>query len=248
MAINILLPNISGKTDAEQLNQLKSYLYSMAEQLNWAFNTISMEKTSEIVLQDAVGKALKENQAYTNFNAIKDFVIKNADIVDAYYEEIENLIDLSGKYVSSASFPGGVGTYIENTSNSISANSQSITQNIKKTEDLEINLGEVEKLARKQDGYIKSGIVGSTLAPENAPDAIGIELGEFNSVGDSESRRYARFTTYGLELFGDNKNKPVAYISQNKLYITNAEFKGDIKLGGYSIATQNGLAFKWVGV
>lgn len=38
--MNIRFPNITGKTEAEQLAQVKSYLHQLVEQLNWAFNTI----------------------------------------------------------------------------------------------------------------------------------------------------------------------------------------------------------------
>ena len=38
--IHIRLPNITGKTEQEQLTQIKSYLYQLAQDLNWALSTM----------------------------------------------------------------------------------------------------------------------------------------------------------------------------------------------------------------
>ena len=36
------LPNITGKTEKEQLQQIKSYLGQLTEQLNWAFEQLEI--------------------------------------------------------------------------------------------------------------------------------------------------------------------------------------------------------------
>ena len=111
---------------------------------------------------------------------------------------------------------------------------------------------------RKQNSYIKYGVVGTTItdAGINKDTAVGIEIGDYGSLKDEAgtllNQRFARFTAYGLELFGENKDSPVAYLSGHKLYITeaeitNAEIKGALKMGGYLIDRSHGLAFKWVG-
>ena len=38
--IHLRLPNITGKSEQEQLQQLKSYLYQLVQELNWAFETL----------------------------------------------------------------------------------------------------------------------------------------------------------------------------------------------------------------
>ena len=47
MSTNIRFPNITGKTEAEQLVQVKSYLHQLVEQLNWALSTIESGNTTE---------------------------------------------------------------------------------------------------------------------------------------------------------------------------------------------------------
>lgn len=43
MSMNIRLPSINGRTDGEQLRQIRAYLFQLVEQLNWVLSTI--EKT-----------------------------------------------------------------------------------------------------------------------------------------------------------------------------------------------------------
>lgn len=40
MAVNIPLPNITGGDAESSVQQMRSYLYQLAQQLNWAFNTL----------------------------------------------------------------------------------------------------------------------------------------------------------------------------------------------------------------
>ena len=58
--------------------------------------------------------------------------------------------------------------------------------------------------------------------------------------------KYARFTAGRLSFY-DKNDIEVAYISDYKLYITNAEIKGTLKLGAFLIDTSKGFRLKWVG-
>lgn len=252
MGIDIRLPNISASTDAGQLAQIRSYLYQFAEQMQWALNTIEKGQSSEAIEMVSAGGApvkTSESEAQSTFNSIKSLIIKSADIVDAYYEEIDNLLDLNGKYVAQSDF----GTYVSETNQTIGATSTQVSQNLTKIETITSDVDGIINGIREKDSYIHYGYVGTTLddtglATEDAP---GIEIGDFTTLDDGETvqtiKRFARFTAYGLELFGESMDYPVAYIKQSKLFITNAEFTGTVIFGGYKVDTSNGLAFKWVG-
>ena len=47
--------------------------------------------------------------------------------------------------------------------------------------------------------------------------------------------------------FYDQNGSEVAYISDYKLYISNAEITGALKLGGFTIDTERGFTLRWVG-
>lgn len=143
MAVEIRLPNITGATEKEQLLQLKSYLYQLSEQLQWAFDNISTTGGSGngYVVNEApraftASSGTSGINAEATFAALKSLIIKSADIVNAYYDEINTRLE--GLYVAQSDF----GAFAEKTTQDIEANSTGITQTfenvqviIKNTED-----------------------------------------------------------------------------------------------------------------
>lgn len=97
-------------------------------------------------------------------------------------------------------------------------------------------------------GVIKLGLL-ETVGGEGI---YGMEVGSYTvdeETGEQTmTARYARFTSDRLAFYGASQTEPVAYISNNKLFITNAEITGTLILGGYRIDTNDGLIFRWVGV
>lgn len=238
MSIDIRMPNITATDSAGQLAQMRSYLYQFAEQLQWALNT--MEKgvgAEEIELKDTVGNMVEkteEAKAQDTFNSIKDLIIKSADIVESYYEQIDNLVNLSGKYVASSEY----GTYKQETNNRIDATDKYIQQNLYTKET-------IDGMVRENRGYIRSGRVGTSIDGGN-DNATGILIGDFTSTNENEHVQFARYTSAGIELFdGSTSTTPVAIISKYKITITSAEFSGSVKLGKYRVELHNGIAFKW---
>ena len=238
MSIDIRLPNITATDEAGQLSQIRGYLYQFAEQLQWALNT--MEKgvgAEEVELKNAVGEMVEkteEAKAQDTFNSIKDLIIKSADIVESYYDQINDLINLSGEYVASSDF----GTYTKETNNRLDATDTYIQQNLYTKET-------IDGMIRENQGYIRSGTVGTTIDGGNE-NATGILIGDFTSTNESEHIRFARYTSAGIELFdGSTSTKPVAVISKYKITITSAEFNGYVKMGKYRLDLSNGIAFKW---
>ena len=243
MSVDIRLPQINGASEKEQLSQVKSYLYQLASQLQWALKNVD---TSTVVVASTIPKSLSSSSsseatpkdAQATFNSIKGLIMKSAEIVDAYYEEMSN--KFSGSYVAQSDF----GTYVEETEQEITQNSTGIEQaftNIQKIftdlENLSFTLAEVH-------AHINSGIL--YYDNEGLP-VYGLEIGQKNYIdGEEVFNKYARFTSNKLSFY-DKNDIEVAYISDYKLYITHAEVTGSIKLGGFQIDTTNGLALKWVG-
>lgn len=117
MSIDIRLPNINGATNAEQIAQMRSYLYQFAEQLNWALRTLESGQSSEsVVVQETKESSSSETKSpvTSTFSEIKALIIKSADIVEAYYQEIDKMLEASGKYVAQADFgDGGAAQYVK---------------------------------------------------------------------------------------------------------------------------------------
>ena len=123
--INLRLPNITAQTEKGQLEQIRSYLYQFAEQLNWALNNIdnkAAEATQKIEATTQQKDAVE--QAHATFSEVKSLIIKSADIVNAYYEEINHRLE--GVYVAEATFPEGSAKFVEQTALTLEANSKDV--------------------------------------------------------------------------------------------------------------------------
>lgn len=243
MGLDIRLPQITGLTEKEQLTQVKSYLYQLATQLQWGLKNIdTSSNTNTMVNQTArsqlAGTAGQTAGAEDTFNSIKSLIIKSADIVNAYYDEINK--KLEGIYVAESAF----GTYKEQTAQDITANSTKIEQNYSNVQEVMTNLDSLNASIIDVTANIKSGLL---YYNDDGVPVYGLEVGQKNVVNGVEVfNKFARFTAGRLSFYDQNDTE-VAYISDYKLYITHAEVTGTFRLGGYLIETNNGLTLKWVG-
>ena len=239
MSVNIRLPNVTATTPEGKLLQVQSYMYQLVEQLNWALKSIETGGQT-LVLQNGKRSAAEDkNGPISTFNDIKGLIIKSADIVNAYYEEINR--KLSGLYVAQSDF----GTFKQATEKTTKETSDSI-------EDLYKNIQEItsevipgfEQRIIEVTANIKSGLLYYNDA---GIPVYGLEIGQTNTVDGVETfDKFAQFTSDRLSFFDANATE-VAYISDYRLVITTAWIKGNLKLGdGYEFDTSNGLALRWV--
>lgn len=143
--IDLRLPNITGATDRERLSQMQSYLYQLVEQLQWALSNV--DTTTVVVtptpqsLMPAVGGSSGTmltgdgDDPQSTFNSIKALIIKSADIVEAYYEEINKRLE--SVYVAQSDF----GDFAQKTSQEIEETSTSTTQRFENIQIIITNQG-----------------------------------------------------------------------------------------------------------
>ena len=234
--IDIRLPNITGKSEAEQLAQIKSYLYQFAGQLQWALSTVEAGNSSNVVLQkNGSGGLSEKDTAVSNFNQIKSLIIKSADIVEAFYEEFSKRLE--GQYVAQSDF----GTYLQNTSMDIEGNSTSIKQMFKNYQEISDTVDELYDSSIDTNAYIKHGYLYDA---DNGTQVYGVEVGQTDIInGKQVFNQFARFTADKLSFF-DSNSIEVAYISDYKLFITNAYITGTLQLNGFVFDTSNGIALR----
>lgn len=239
-SVQIKTPNFTAGSDRERLQQIQSYLYQMAQQLQWAFDTIQTGGTvsSSVSVAAQQQTQVKMDPAST-FAGIKNLIIKSSDIVNAYYEQINNRLE--SIYLAQSDF----GTYTEKTALEIQANSTSINQLFSDTRALSDTVDELYDSTIGTNAYLKTGLLGEK---EDGTPFYGLEIGQTNSVdGQNVFDKFARFTADRLSFY-DSNDVEVAYISDYKLYITNAEITGSLWLSGkFKIYYNGGLAFQWIG-
>lgn len=259
--MNIRYPNITGKNSIEQLQQIRGFLFQLVEQLNMetqrgnAADTATSHQSAALTAS-AQGEALgtgaqgEGSTPMSTFNQVKDLIIKSADIVDAYYTQINKRLE--GIYVAESDF----GTYQKETSQEISATAARVDQNFSSIQSLS---GQMEQVI-KNNASIRTGllfVVGEeNLEPElgqTLPEGVevyGVEVGQNVEVdGKEEFNKFARFTSYGMTLY-DNNGELSAYITDSRLNIPNAVIKNSLTRGGYmeTIYADGSSVERWVGV
>lgn len=234
--MDIRMPNITATTPQGQMEQVRSYLFQMVQQLNFSLKAVE-DKALE-AQTTAEGSAKNEvQQAQSTFNSIKGLIIKSADIVNAYTEVISH--QLEGQYVAKSDF----GTFLNTTIADIQADSEAIEQKYGNFQEILDALGErVSEIAA--NAYIRSGLLDYS---DDGHGIYGIEIGQTDTEdGVVTFNRYSRFTSDGLSFF-DNNGIETAYIKNSTLYITNAVVKGTLQVGKYVLDPTYGLALLWMG-
>ena len=237
--VDIRLPNINGKTTEQQMAQIRSYLYQMVEQLNWALNTIDTDNMTEnrnIVVSKS--DSMTELEAQSTFNAIKSLIIKSADIVTAYQEEFNKTF--SGEYVAKSDF----GTYMNTTMQELDISPDAIKQSFTDIQTIESDVDGINDSLVDVTAHIKTG---KLYEDDDGSPVYGVEVGQKDIVDGVEVfNKYARFTSSRLSFYDQNGTE-VSYISDYKLYITNVVIMGNLWIGKYVMDTSIGIAFKWIG-
>lgn len=157
MSVQLRLPDISGN-EREQLVKIRSYLYKLIPELQFALNNIgsgegaTVKPTPSYVMPATVAR-MASMDAGEKFEEIKALIIKSADIVDAYYEEINRRLE--GVYVAQSDF----GVYAQQTVQDIEASS---TDLIQRFENLQIIITNHESDIARVEGSIQT--IGEDLS------------------------------------------------------------------------------------
>lgn len=242
MAIELRYPSIPNVSEREQLVYMKSYLHQLVDQLQFALNNIG-SFTAPVVSsaqKSSVTSVIDREDPAVTFNSIKSLIIKSADIVSSYYDQIKNRLE--GVYVAESDF----GTYVEQTSQDIE---QTSTKTDQLFESIQAISTEIENIAYSlidTNAYIRSGLL---FTGDNGVPVYGLEIGQKVKIDDEEVfRKFARFTADRLSFYDQNGSE-VAYISDYKLYIRNVEITSSYKIGGLvdTVMSNGDVVTKWVG-
>lgn len=242
MSMDIRYPNITGKDTEAQLLQVRSYLHQLVDQLNWALKNVeSGSSGSDVYMGNAYASAPGETDAKgkATFNSVKALIMKSADIVNAYYEQIN--ARLTGVYVAQSDF----GTYVEQTEQQIEANSSYINQMYDSMQQILDDIAGLENSLIEVNAHIKSGLLD--YADDGSP-VFGLEIGQKTEIdGEEVFNQFARFTAEKLSFY-DSNGIEVAYISDKKLYITHIEVTGSFTQGGFvdTVLADRSVVTRWV--
>ncbi len=231
MAGVLRLPRITASGEREQLAQIKSYLCSLVSDLQAA-----LEEKGRIQENEYRSNPKTPSSVESNFNEIKSLIIRSAEIVNAYSEEISKRLE--GVYLAKSDF----GTFAEETAHEITANATALESVFTNLSALQSSLNNVQTGLLEANAYFRSGLLAHS---EDGIPVYGLEIGQRTVVdGEEIFDKYARFTADRLSFY-DRGGAEVAYISDYKLYITSARVSGSLTLGKYAVDTVDGLAWRW---
>lgn len=233
-------PNITAQNDREKLAQVQSYLHQLVDQLNMV--GLGGGGTGARAQYQAAGyqNPAPEKEALDTFNSIKALIIKSADIVNYYYDQISTRLE--GAFVAESEF----GSFAEQTTQDIEANSMYIQNLFTNIQTIVSELEEVQDSVIEVNAHIKSGLL---YYGEDGAPVYGLEIGQRNEIDGVEVfNQFARFTAEKLAFYDQNGNE-VAYISDRKLFISNVEITGSLRLGGFvdSVQPDGSVVTKWIG-
>ena len=214
--IEIRPPQLTGGTPQEQLGQLQRYLTTLAQQLQFAFDAVQggSPETAAAAPQPQV------QQRQETLRQLKALILKSAQVTQVLEQQVSKRLE--GKYVAVSQF----GTYCQETSQTLEANSRELRQTFQNVQQLESTVAGLGSAVREVNASIRTG--------EIADGVYGVEIGQ-QEREDSiiRFRRYARLTAEKLSFYDSNEIE-VAYVSNRRLYVTAAEI-AEVSAGRLSV-------------
>lgn len=207
--VEIRLPELSGSTEAEQLRQIRSYLYSLASQLQYAFDGAEQEQQTAL----STPRTAARQEETPTLSSIKSLIIRSAEITQRIAEKLETR--LSGKYVAQSQF----GTFTQMTEQRIAASAEELRQEFTNWQRIETDVEQIRSSLLEVSASIRTGLL---YEQEDGP-VYGVEIGQQEREdGVVRFRKFARLTADRLSFY-DRNDTEVAYVSDSALHVTSAE-------------------------
>lgn len=245
------LPPTPAGTAAQQAAQQYSYLFQLVQQLNAALSSIdsgtatgsgAVYPTVQTAPPSTAGLSALRQQVEN----LRDMVIKTAQETEKATESLS--AELHEDYMARSDF----GTYVQALSAYLEANPDALTQYYGFSADLKAAVEAVDTAFThyKLDtqGYIRTGIVsydgdvpvygvavGQNLTTREVDGVSVVEQNDFRAV----------FTPRRLGFWQDETE--VAYLSDNRLYITDITVLTGLTVGKWRVDSVGGLSFQWMG-
>ena len=243
----ISMPPYPTGTAAQIAARQYSYLFQMAQQLNLALE--ALESGAAVQGQGGVQQSPSGNavaalqQQYEN---LRSQIIKTAQQVEKTTESLT--AKLNEEYVAQSEF----GTYVQQLSAYLEANPDALTQYYGFCGDLQANVAAVDAAFNHYrvdtQGYIRTGIVSYDGDTPVYGVAVGQNLTTRQVDGETvveQNNFRAVFTSRRLGFWQDDTE--IAYLSDNRLYITDITVLSGLNVGSWRMDSTAGLAFQWMG-
>ena len=246
-----LMPPHPEGTPQQQLQRQYAYLCQMAQQLNLALQQLGGQSSlsgrggQETVVVPSIRPAVTDEEKQ-QYDQLKSLILRTAEEIRSEMDRVQ--LSLQGQYVAVSDF----GTYLQQMNSTIEGNAEALTQYYSFVSDLQRNMAAVdaafESYRVETGGYIRTGIVYYDGAVPVYGVAVGQDLTVQEIDGETvvEQKNFRATYTAGKLSFWQDAVE-VAYVSNNRLYISNITVLQAVTLGRWEIGGTDGLSFKWIG-
>ena len=257
---NFITPPILKGTEKQQLLQLRDYLFQLQRQLTTAVNAVEngdfslagTEKIESVVARVAGDDAELRSEISQQAATLKTLIINTADVI---YQEMDQIVaNLESTYVAQSDF----GEYQESISAQFVATAESVTQQIDYAAGIAADANSETNKALQEyivntNGFIRQGIVGYN----GTVPIIGIAIGQDIQTTGTDTKDGIEYpiidTRNAMSTFTSEKlsfylnGVEVAYVSNSRLFITDANITNTMTLGNWEINHNSGFTIKWIG-
>ena len=270
MNVNLTPPPILRGDERAQLVQIRSYLYQMQEQLQFALEQVTPETLAKAISDQTKLEQLPDDTAPTlaaAYNKLKSIIIKTADTIET---EMDTLVtNFESTYLAQSTF----GTFQENLTNTITQTANAVVQTYGYDSQLSnisdnvtgltgdvgdlndtlasvnTNIFNIEQYNINTEQYIKTGLL---YFDDDSVPRYGVAVGEKLTTivvdGQTVIERSGLAATFTSDRLSFWQNElEVAYISNNQLYIQEVSILSRLFIGNWVIDQSNGFLVKWVG-
>lgn len=247
-------PPILQGSEAQQIIQLRRYLFQISRELNRAVGSLDVQNETTRRVLSGAADADRAAQIQAGLSGLKSLILQSADLVQSAVDRLET--ELHSSYVAVSEY----GTYQEEIQQKITAMDGQIEQAIT---DVTVLEDETHAVSRQFDayrveteGYIRQGIIGY----EDAVPIIGIAIGQDLTVtGETEEVDGVTYevidTASNMSVWTPEKlsfyisGTETAWFSNGALNVGNVIVTGKLCLGTakWEIRCQNGFAVKYTG-
>lgn len=237
-------PNLQG-SERGQLLQLHSYLYQMAQSLNTALNSLTLESFRPEA-QALFKSAATQREVAQNAQALKAMIVKTAREVTARMDEIS--ATLKGEYLAKSEF----GDYRQALSSEITATAQGVVQAYQydsRLDALDAAMAGFLSYETATRQYLKTGLL---FYDEEGVPRYGVAVGESETEITQDGQTLlsrngllATFTSDRLSFWQNGVE--TAWVSNGQWCTRSLEVQEKIDLGPWQMAHSSGFTVKWMG-
>ncbi len=196
-------------------------------------NSTVIEQTAEGVKQEIAASYVKQTEFGT-------YAVETEQQLQETAAGLRR--EMESAYLAKSEF----GTYSENMERELQETAAGLEQVFTNIQAIVTDVAVLEHNLIGVQAHVNSGLLYYDSA---GVPVYGMEIGQRTALDGVEIfRKYARFTADRLSFFDQNDSE-VAYISDQKLYITQVEITGSLRMGGFvsTVDAAGGIVKKWIG-